>query len=225
MLQKNLSPIIWRLALLSAFCVTQQIVRMYWSETLSYIFLPANLILAWIPLLIARQVQFEQSISKLTVLLLAWILFFPNSACIITDMIHLKPRNDIPFLFDTTMIFTFAFTGFITGLLSALLIYQRLKKSFSALKSKLLIVFVMFLSGYGIYMGRFLRWNSWDILLHPVRILSDTFVRVANPTEHPQTYAVSIITGTLLTLTFFILESSTNSSETHSFLLNQNSSL
>lgn len=207
MLQKNLSVIIRRLALLSAFCFALQIVRMSWSETLGYIFLPANLILAWIPLLVAKQIDQKNSMLKLVSLLSVWIIFFPNSAYIITDLIHLKPRHDIPFLFDTTMVFTFAFAGLVTGLLSALLIYQRLKRSFSIVMSKVIMVAVMFLSGYGIYMGRFLRWNSWDILIHPLSILSDTLVRLANPTQHPQAYAVSLITGVILSLVFFMLES------------------
>ncbi|MES2619738.1 MAG: DUF1361 domain-containing protein [Bacteroidota bacterium] len=214
MLQKNLSIIAWRLMLLSAFCFILQMARMYQSETLSYIFLPFNLILAWIPLLIARLAQHQQSTLKLAALLCGWIIFFPNSAYIITDLIHLKPRNDIPFWYDTTMLFVFAFTGFITGLLSAVLIYRRLKQTFSTVKCKAIMVAVMFLSGYGIYIGRFLRWNSWDIALHPVSILCDTFVRIANPVEHPQTYAVSIVTGVLLTLTFFTMESFILSSET-----------
>jgi uncharacterized membrane protein len=105
------------------------------------------------------------------------------------------------------MAFMFAFTGFIAGLLSALLIYQRLLISFSERTCKAIMAGVMFLSGYGIYMGRFLRWNSWDILFHPLSILSDTYVRIANPFEHPLAYLVSITTGLLLTLTFFTMES------------------
>jgi uncharacterized membrane protein len=217
MLHKNLPAIAWRLALLSFFCIVLQIARMYWSDTLGYIFLPANLILAWIPLLIARSAYKEKSNWKFLLMLGVWMIFFPNSAYIITDLIHLKPRHNIPFLFDTTMVFTFAFTGFLTGLFSALLIYRRVKENLSTVKSKLLIIFIMFLSGYGVYIGRFLRWNSWDILLHPFAILTDTFVRIANPTQHPQTYAFSIYIGILLTLTFFAIESLLSSSETESF--------
>src|SRR5688500_8959930 len=101
MLQKNLSIIIRRLALLSAFCLVLQIVRMCWSETLGYIFLPANLILAWIPLLVAKQVDRKNSMLRLICLLSVWLIFFPNSAYIITDLIHLKPRHGIPILFDS----------------------------------------------------------------------------------------------------------------------------
>jgi uncharacterized membrane protein len=217
MLQKNLSAITWRFAVLSSFCVLLQIGRMYCSETLGYIFLTANLLLAWIPLLIAQTCYKEKSNWKSFMLFGAWIIFFPNSGYIITDLIHLKPRNDIPFLFDTTMVFTFAFTGFITGLLSALLIYRRMKSVVSPLKCKVLIVAIMFLSGYGIYIGRFLRWNSWDIFLHPLAILSDTFVRVIHPSEHPGTYSVSIFIGMLLTLAFFAIDSFISSSENESF--------
>jgi uncharacterized membrane protein len=213
MLQKNLSAIAWRLASLSSFCVLLQIGRMYCSETLGYIFLTANLLLAWIPFLIAYACYNEKSNWKFLMLFGTWIIFFPNSAYLITDLIHLKPRNDIPFLFDSTMVFTFAFTGFITGLISALLIYRRIKSAVSPLKSKVLIVAIMFLSGYGIYIGRFLRWNSWDVFFHPFAILRDTFVRVVHPLEHIGTYAVSIFIGTLLTLTFFAINSFISSSD------------
>ncbi|MFN8323480.1 MAG: DUF1361 domain-containing protein [Chitinophagales bacterium] len=207
MLSKKISPLLCWLMLLSAFCVVQQLGRMFWTGTLTYIFLPFNLLLAWIPLLVTLLLHKRTTSFRLILLYLVWIIFFPNSAYIITDLIHLKPRNNVPFWFDTSMAFSFAFTGFMTGLASAMLAYQKLLQTFTVRTGKYIMVIIMFSSGYGIYMGRFLRWNSWDILFHPVGIFSDTYTRIMNPTIHHETYAVSLLTGLFLTLTFFALES------------------
>ncbi len=79
--------------------------------------------------------------------------------------------------------------------------------------AKAIIILIMFLSGYGIYLGRCLEYNSWDILTNPINLLSDTANRLLHPSFYPRTYAVALITGILLSLVFFIFESFTELQE------------
>src|SRR5688572_7692397 len=107
------SALIKKLLLLSAFCFVLEVFRILATGTLKYIFLPWNLILAWIPLIVAVFASREEKKIKFFCYFLGWLLFFPNAPYIITDLIHLRPRNDFPLWFDSTLIYSFAFTGLI----------------------------------------------------------------------------------------------------------------
>jgi uncharacterized membrane protein len=151
--------------------------------------------------------------AKLFALLLGWLLFFPNAPYLITDLIHLKTRNDFPIWYDAIMLFSFAYTGLITGLYSLLILFDYLRNVLSKSVSVVVIFLLTFLSAYGVYMGRFLRWNSWDIVFSPQEILFDFAHRVLHPTEHLRTYAVTFLIGTLLLLSFQVFESLTKKEE------------
>ena len=196
-----------RLALLSAFCIFIQFLRMFLTGTLTYIFLPWNLLLAWVPVFFAIKASKQSGGLKLMLYAFAWLIFFPNAPYIITDLIHLKPRNEVPLWFDAVLLYSFAFTGLITGIISSLIIYKKMKTIFPIPFPKAIIILVMFLSGYGIYLGRCLEYNSWDIITNPINLLSDTANRLLHPSFYPRTYAVALITGILLSLIFFIFES------------------
>ncbi len=196
-----------KLLLLSGFCFVLTMFRFWATDTISYVFLPFNLILAWIPLGVAYSFSQTKNQFKLFFLFLLWLVFFPNSPYIITDLIHLKPRNNFPLWFDSVFLYSFAFTGLMLGMFSAILIYRKLKEIFSLTTAKGTMLFAMLLSGYGVYIGRFLRWNSWNILTHPFEILGDTLVRLLHPFEYPRTYGMTLLIGALLFLVFMVFES------------------
>jgi uncharacterized membrane protein len=207
MLQKKLHIIIPRLALLTGFCFCIEVFRMFFSKSINYIFLPWNLWLAWIPLWLAMLMVRESKPVKLFVYLAIWLVFFPNAPYIITDFLHLKPRGDIPFWFDTLLIYSYSFTGLLLGILSALLVFKKLKDFFAPLIARGLMLLTMMVSGYGIYVGRFLRFNSWNLLTNPLQIIGDTVSRLIHPASYPRTYGVTLMAGILLSLVFFIFES------------------
>jgi uncharacterized membrane protein len=207
MLHKKLHTIIPRLALLTAFCFSIEIFRMILTLDINYIFLPWNLILAWVPLYLAMQLKDEAKPLHLFIYLAAWLAFFPNAPYIITDFIHLKPRTDFPFWYDALLVFSYAFAGLLLGIISALIVFKKIKTLFVLWKAKGFMVFTMLISGYGIYVGRYLRYNTWDLLTDPFQITTDTISRIIHPTIYPRTYGVTIMAGVLLSLVFFIFES------------------
>lgn len=196
-----------RLLLLSAFCCVLEAYRLHTSDSLSYIFLPFNLILAWVPVGFALLAGKQNKWWAFAPWFIAWLAFFPNSPYIITDLIHLKPRGVMPFWFDTVLLYSFAFTGLVLGMLSAIIIYNKLKQLSGRYTAKAIMVVVMLLSGYGIYMGRVLRWNSWNLLTHPAGIYYDTVARLTDPFTYPRTYGMTLIFATLLWLVFSVFES------------------
>lgn len=201
------------LGMLSLYCIALLTGRMILTQSINYIFLGFNLLLAWIPLWLICDVSIGGSKTKLIVMLIGWLLFFPNAPYLITDLIHLKARNDFPVWYDAIMLFAFAYAGLLTGLYSMIVLFNYLQNILSKSVSFTLVFLLSFLSAYGVYMGRFLRWNSWDILFSPQQILFDFMHRVLHPGQHVRTYAVTLLIGTLLMLSFRVFESLTKKEE------------
>ena len=207
MFQSKLHSIIPRLGLLTIFCFFIELCRMVVARNITYIFLPWNLILAWIPLWLAMQLKDETKPWRLFLYLSAWLVFFPNAPYIITDFLHLKPRINFPFWYDALLLYSFAFTGLLLGIISALIVFKKVKTLFTPFKAKASMLMAMMVSGYGIYVGRFLRFNTWDLLTNPFQITSDTVSRIIHPNMYPRAYGVTLMAGVLLSLVFFIFES------------------
>lgn len=132
-----------------------------------YTFLIWNLFLAYVPV---AGVLMYQKLRKTRLLKLGllsfWLLFFPNAPYIITDYIHL--RHYFTFL-DFSMVSLYALLGLIAGFYSL----SVLQKDISLLNKRWGIPVLFFLTSIGVYLGRFIRWNSWDILEHPMGIVQD----------------------------------------------------
>ncbi|GAB4015873.1 DUF1361 domain-containing protein [Spirosoma migulaei] len=135
-----------------------------------------NLFLAWFPLgvvLVLRDLRASQFRSSWLLIggLLTWLVFFPNAPYIITDLSHIK-HIDMPLIwFDTMTLFMFALTGLLVGLYSILIVHRMLKPVLEKWQLWGLLVVSQFLSGFGIYLGRIGRWNSWDILTNPSSLM------------------------------------------------------
>ncbi|HMQ46430.1 MAG TPA: DUF1361 domain-containing protein [Saprospiraceae bacterium] len=136
-----------------------------------FLFLLWNLFLAWIPYLLSIGIKLSANDHKQEQLnwlvLVVWLLFFPNAPYLVTDLLHLKPRAPIPFLYDALLFFFFACLGLMLAYLSLAKVQAFLIHRFSRPVAWSLIFLFMALSSFGIYIGRFLRWNSWDVLIQP----------------------------------------------------------
>lgn len=161
-----------------------------------------NLFLAWIPLLIVLWLErilhrkLWSSWQALAITLL-WVGFLPNSFYMITDYVHLQDVQRVDLLSDVVMFTSFIFNGVVLGLLSLHLVHQELLRRLSKRSSALLIGAVLLLCSFAIYIGRDLRWNTWDILANPSGVLVDVSNRVLSPRAHPQVVST--------TLSFFVL--------------------
>ncbi len=151
------------------------IARIAYAGNLYYGFLLWNLLLAGIPLLISsnlyKTVEIKRSILYSTLAL--WLLFLPNSPYIITDLVHLYHRPPVPFWYDMLLVILSASNGLALGFIS---IYQVELIIFRRSAEKFLFPFralVMLAMGYGVYIGRYLRFNSWDAIFNPIEVLRE----------------------------------------------------
>ena len=201
--------------------------RLFYSGTAGYLFMPWNLLLAWIPLSLAVAVEVLRragrgaAVPMLAVSFL-WLLFFPNAPYLLTEFIHLdpqyavserplralasvSPRRDVPVWYDAVLILTFAWNGLLLGFLSLHVVQRAVRQRLGATWGWATVVAVLGLSGFGVSLGRFERWNSWDLFFQPLAVLGDVASRLFNPLEHARTTAVTLLFSSFLLLTYLSL--------------------
>jgi len=195
------------LALMSIFCFFLSLTRVFFSETNMFLFLNWNLFLAFIPWASATIISLNRNYRKnkiaLIILLFAWLIFFPNSPYILTDLFHLRARGAVPIWFDLVIILSFAWTGLTFGFLSLVDIEGLLSKYVNPKIVTIVTIAFLFIGSFGIYIGRYLRWNSWDILKDPFSIMAELGDRFINPLSHPRTWGLTILMGVLLNMMFW----------------------
>jgi uncharacterized membrane protein len=152
----------------SFWCVGLLAVRRYAYGDAYYLGLVWNLALAWVPLLVALALvsAYRHRAPSMSLLALGtvWLVFLPNAPYVLTDFVHLDDRHR---LFDSIIIASFAFTALALGFASLLLVQLVVTRAVGALSGWLLVVGALFASSVGIYLGRVLRLNSWDVLWRP----------------------------------------------------------
>jgi uncharacterized membrane protein len=173
--------------------------RMAYSGTHQYGFLVWNLFLAWIPYLASLWIEavYGRQAGRWPRLLLPgaiWLLFLPNAPYIVTDLVHLSlHRPPAPLWYDAVLIFTFAWTGCLLGVVSLRIVQARVRAWSGTAAAWVFALAVIGLCGPGIYMGRVLRWNSWDVLVRPVGMLGTVLEAATNPLSHWPAIAASLI--------------------------------
>lgn len=187
------------MAFATLFCGGLFTLRVFKSHTLAYRYLIWNLFLAWLPALGAFAAHnLHRHRSWFNWLLICgfaifWLAFFPNAPYLITDLMHLRQNTVVPFWFDLLLFVAFAWTGFFLGLLSLLLMQEIVRKLAGAKASWFFAFIVLGLSSFGIYLGRFLRWNSWDLFLNPGRLLVDVSEQAQDPFTRFQAIVFSLL--------------------------------
>jgi uncharacterized membrane protein len=191
------------LLLSSALACAILVARVRLSHSPTYVFLVWNLILAWAPYYwslatAALQRRHPAAWWRLLAPAALWLLFFPNAAYLVTDFVHLRPKGPIPLWFDIGLLAMFAWSGCFLAVASLRTMQVLVAAYLGRLMSWLFVAAVFGLNGLGIYLGRFLRWNSWDLFLYPHDVLSDALTIIAHPLENRQATGVICLFGVLL---------------------------
>jgi len=193
--------------LLSIFGCIMVVIRSVYTGYISYYYLIWNLFLSWIPLGIAFLMSYVYSNTRkkkntvfFFILGMFWLLFYPNAPYMITDFVHFRHSGNFLTWFDLVIYSTFIFTSFLIGFISIYLVSRIVEKRTNKLIGWLFTLFILFISSYGIYLGRFIRWNSWDLLTNPLKLFRGFFVNI-----NFQSIVFSIIYGLLLTLIYAFL--------------------
>lgn len=205
---RSFYPLLLASALACAL-VTLRIARL---GSLGYVGFVWNLFLAWVPYVasLAAALLWRGWPGRPWLLVLpglAWLAFLPNAPYLVTDFIHIRQRQGLPWLYwyDIVMMAIFAWTGCVLGAVS-LGIMQRIVAGYlGRAVGWLFALGAAGLCGVGIYLGRFGRWNSWDLLLNPRALAADLLAPLRDPTAYLRPLALCALFAAFFLISYLTL--------------------
>jgi uncharacterized membrane protein len=193
-------------------------VRVAYSDNLHYTALVWNLFLAWIPFVVALVVydRYERGSTGLPLLAggVVWLLFFPNAPYIVTDLKYLGSWQGAPVWFDVVLASAAAWAGLALGFLSLYLMQAVVRRLLGVLNAWLFVLAALALGSFGIYLGRFQRWNSWDVFTQPGALLRDLQTGLTDPADQAKALAVTVLFTAFLGATYLVFYSFLSGSAT-----------
>lgn len=196
-------------ALLGGWVAALFAVRVWASGSPFGLFLAWNLVLAAVPLVASTALVHLDGRGAPRLLLLAlgavWLAFLPNAPYILTDLVHLQARPSVPFWYDLGFLLSAAGVGLLSGYVSLADVQGVIAKRWGATRAWCASVGVLFLSAFGVYLGRELRWNSWDVLTAPEHLARDIVHVALDPLGSPAVLVMTLVFGGMLTLGYVTL--------------------
>jgi uncharacterized membrane protein len=171
------------------------------------------LFLGWIPFLFSTITYGLNRLKWKGVMWLAvpsammWLLFFPNSSYIVTDLLHLTSRSsryfsgslaEFHYWYDLMVVLMFVWTGLLVGFLSMYQIQEVVYDRLGRVASWVFVVGGTALASYGVLLGRVYRLNSWDALTN-----RDLLLRLMHESVTRPSLAFCMFFGTFL-LTIYL---------------------
>jgi uncharacterized membrane protein len=188
--------------------------RIWWH----YSNLVWNLFLAWIPYVLSlAAIALYRLAPRQGWLLIPvgalWLIFFPNAPYIVTDFLYLEYRPPVPLWYDIVMLATFAWTGCFLAIVSLRTMQSLVRRFLGWLLSWVFVAAALALSGLGIYLGRFGRFNSWDLFFHPFHVARDILIPLANPLDNLRFFGFTIMFTSFLVVVYLMFVSVTQMDE------------
>ena len=185
------------------WCTCMIAVRIDRTGSGYYRFLLGNLFLACVPLFFSTVLRVTNRLQLhwiiMAVLAGLWLLFLPNAPYILTDILHLTRATDAPAWYDLALLLSCSGTGLLVGYLSLVDVQGIVARRFTPVIGWIFAIVSLVLSGFAIYLGRFLRWNSWDVLFTPTLVL-EIAVALLHPLDHVRPLSVTLVFGVIFAL-------------------------
>ena len=194
-LRHRLPLFLW-LGLSLAFSLARIAVRVLLTRALLFVFLLWNLFLAAIPFVLSASLHLAGRQPRARLLLpvgAVWLLFFPNAPYIVTDLLHLEPRFGVPHWYDLALILSCAWNGLMLAYASLVDMHTLVRQRLGFWSGWAFATVALGLSAFGVYLGRYLRFNSWDILNNPFTLFYDIVQRFLHPFGYWQTWGVTVV--------------------------------
>ena len=200
-----------RLLFLSClFSIGLTAIRIVYTDEWRFAWLSWNLFLALVPYLLTRfgmdRISWIESKGRFVLLFVTWLLFIPNSFYIITDLFHLEVAYRIPLWFDLALIFSFAWNGILLGIVSVRQMERLVRLNFTFIKEWQFVYPIMLLNAFGVYIGRYLRYNSWDVIANPFQLTKDIVYMILNPVHYRFDWSMILCYGVFMTLIYLAVK-------------------
>lgn len=199
-----------RMLLLSiAFCMVLLMVRfVYTGDTITYRCYAWNTFLATIPYVMSNLLLKKRKLKKFSALLIlsTWLLFLPNAPYLITDVFHFEQRADAPLWYDLLLVISGAWNGVMLGMGSLMNIERFLSRHLKPFLVKASVFVSLLLCGYGVFIGRYLRFNSWDIVTDPRDLMYASAHHILLPLNYPKLWVFTALFAGFLMIIYFTLK-------------------
>ncbi len=200
-----------RLLVISVFFSSIMLaIRIFYTNRLTFLSLEWNLFLAFIPYFITQWLNNRHRVIKskwkFAGIFFVWLAFIPNSFYIITDLFHLQENNNAPLWFDLLLILSFAWNGLLAGILSVRSMEKIIQGLWGNRHELIFLYPVMWLNALGIYIGRYMRYNSWDILTNPFRLMMDIFDLTSHPIIYKDAWSMIFFYSIFITLLYLAIK-------------------
>ena len=168
--------------------------RMVYTGRLTFAFLVWNLFLAFVPYFFSSRMMqrpaWTASRWKFPVAFIAWVLFISNAFYMLTDLFHLFDSSAVPLWYDLLLIVSFAWNALVMGILSVRHMEKMVTAMWPRLPGWAFLYPVMVLNALGVYIGRYLRFNSWDIVSSPFALVADIVHILLHPVHYRQAWGM-----------------------------------
>lgn len=190
------------------FSVIVLMVRIKLNKSFFYLFLVWNVFLAIIPYTITMYLNTTQKLNtlKLGFCFLLWLAFLPNAPYIVTDLIHIRMGNNTMLWLDVLVILSFALSGLLLFYLSILDMQKHIASRFNKAPIAISTIVILFLCSFGVYLGRFLRYNSWEIISNPQVLISDVFYILVSPFQNADAWLFTLGFGAFLVVGYWMFK-------------------
>lgn len=198
------------LLLSCGFSVALVLFRVVYTGQWLFVWLNWNLFLAFVPYLLTRTAirrpAWIERNDRFILLFIAWLLFLPNSFYIITDLFHLEDRKVVPLWFDLALIFSFAWNGILLGIASIRQMEKMLMCKWPQLQEWQFVYPMMLLNALGIYIGRYLRYNSWDVITDPFQLTEDVLYLFVHPVRNRFDWSMIVCYALFMSLVYVVVK-------------------
>jgi uncharacterized membrane protein len=198
------------LTLSMGFSIVLVMARIAYTGRITFLSLVWNLFLAWLPYMMSSWLQQQNTATtsriKFAAVSFVWLLFIPNSFYILTDLFHLGEHNNVPLWFDLALIISFAWNGLLLGILSVRQMEKMVQRFLSDKYEWLFVYAIMWLNALGVYIGRYLRFNSWDIVTNPFDLTAYILKLLWHPLQYKYAWGMVACFSVFMTLAYLTIK-------------------
>ena len=192
------------------FSIALTAIRILYTGNTRFAGLCWNLFLAIVPYLITRfairNPLWIERRGKFSFIFISWLLFIPNSFYIITDLFHLEINTGVPLWFDLALIFSFAWNGILLGVISIRQMEKIVRLNFPFIQEWQFVYPMMLLNSFGVYIGRYLRYNSWDVIANPFQLTEDIIYLFFHPIRNRFDWSMIVCYSVFMTLIYLAIK-------------------
>ena len=189
------------------FTLSLLAIRCIYTGTIMYFFYPWNLFLALIPVFVSGLLLKQKTFNYKSIFLIAlWLLFLPNAPYLVTDIFHFEQRPPVPLWFDLMLVVSGAWNGILMCMISLFRVEKFLKATCKPGIVSIIMPVLIMLCGYGVYIGRYLRFNSWDVVTDPLNILKTSTHHIYHPFQNLNVWLFTFVFASFLGIIYFTIK-------------------